>query len=47
MATTAQGSVRALRPDGRLVATLTQFLGRLSPDDFLKVGKSAIYAHEW
>jgi len=30
-----------------LVATLTQFVGQLSADDFLKVGKSAIYAHEW
>jgi hypothetical protein len=30
-----------------LVATLTQFLGQLRPEDFLETGKSAIYAHEW
>ena len=30
-----------------LVATITQFLGHLKPEEFLKTGKSAIYTHEW
>ena len=30
-----------------LVAPMTQFLGSMKAEDFLAVGKSAIYAHEW